>query len=179
MDEVEAMKSIATALDKLEPGERTRVLDWAVAKYHGGKNVSNFIADGSAKAEKNASGSPSKPKPSKKPKIILSMDKTLNLAPPGKESAIQFAVKKGPSNANHKCVTAVYYLKHALDLPKVSAQGVLTFFKTVGWPTPADLKNKLQQAGTAGWLDTANSEDIKLTSSGENLVEHKLAGKTK
>jgi hypothetical protein len=37
----------------------------------------------------------------------------------------------------------------------------------------------LHQAGTSGWLDTSDSEDIKITSSGENLVEHDLPGKAK
>ncbi len=32
----------------------------------------------------------------------------------------------------------------------------------------------MHQAGSAGWLDTADSEEIKLTSMGENLIEHEL-----
>jgi hypothetical protein len=56
----------------------------------------------------------------------------------------------------------------------VTVSAVYTFFKTLNWPLPADLKNALQQAGSAGWLDTADAENIKLTSTGENLVEHSL-----
>lgn len=107
------------------------------------------------------------------------MDKTLNLSPQGKQSAAQFAAAKAPSNVKEKCVVAVYYLRDVVELPNVTAQAVFTFFKSVQWPTPADLKNTLQQAGTDGWLDTANSEDIKLTSLGENLVEHDLPRKPK
>jgi hypothetical protein len=105
------------------------------------------------------------------------MDKSLNLSPGGKPSAAQFAAEKKPSNVKQKCVVAVYYLRETLGLDKVTASAVHTFFKTLNWPLPADLKNALQQAGSAGWLDTADAADIKLTSMGENLVEHKLPPK--
>lgn len=118
-------------------------------------------------------------KAAKKPKTILSMDKNLNLNPAGKPSAAQFAAGKSPTNVKEKCVVAAYYLRDVLAVEKVTAQGVLTFFKHLSWPVPADLKNTLQQAGSAGWLDTSDSEDIKITSSGENLVEHDLPTKAK
>jgi len=78
-----------------------------------------------------------------------------------------------------KCVVAVYYLRDKIGMEKVTVQAVFTYFKHLQWPIPTDLKNTLQQAGSEGWLDTANSEDIKLTAMGENLVEHALPAKAK
>ena len=69
-------------------------------------------------------------------------------------------------------------LRDELELANVTLSGVYTFFNSLSWPVPADLKNVLQQAGTEGWLDTADSEDIKITSLGENLVEYELPKKT-
>lgn len=92
---------------------------------------------------------------------------------------MDFAKGKSPTNVLQKCVVAVYYLRDMCKLEKVSANAVFTFFKHLSWPLPNDLKNTLQQAGTAGYLDTANSDDIKLTSMGENLVEHSLPPKAK
>lgn len=120
-----------------------------------------------------------KGKASKKSKTIISMDKSLNLSPPGKPSAVDFATSKAPTNVMQKCVVAVYYLRETIEIPNVTAPAVLTFFKHLSWPVPADLKNTLQQAGTMGWLDTGDSDHIKLTSLGENLVEHDLPAKAK
>ena len=190
MNEIEAMSAIAEKLEKLAEDERGRVLAWANAKYSGsvtplGKPVGGADAPALAgPAVKPPSGkSPSKgdakSKQGKKAKSIIAMDKTLNLTPQGKPSAVQFAEEKAPSSSYQKAVVAVYYLRDTMELPAITVQAVFTFFKTVGWPVPADLKNTLQKAGSEGWLDTAKADDIKLTSMGENLIEHSLPAKQK
>lgn len=186
MSEVKAIEAIDTALGALDAAERARVLDWAQKKF--GEPIIPTVAHHPIPppAQPAVQGAPAASAPKAKPKVatkksktILSMDKSLNLNPPGKTSATQFATDKSPSNVMQKCVVAAYYLREVLEVEKVNAPGVLTFFKNLSWPVPADLKNTLQQAGTAGWLDTSDSEDIKITSSGENLVEHELPGKAK
>jgi hypothetical protein len=181
MDEIEAMKIISDKLEKLSDEERSRVLAWAASKYGGfSPKLGQLqlhpvppVPDGAKKANKTAA----KSKSGKRAKTIISMDKSLNLTPSGKPSAMQFAAEKAPSNTYHKGVVAVYYLRDFVGLDKATVSAVYTFFKTVNWPVPADLKNTLQKAGSDGLLDTANAEDIKLTSMGENLVEHKLPQK--
>jgi hypothetical protein len=185
MSEVKAIETIDTALGALDPAERERVLEWAQKKFGGPfiPTVAHHPVSPSAQpvAHAPAASAPkAKPKAvTKKSKTILSMDKNLNLNPSGKASAAQFAADKSPTNVKEKCVVAAYYLRDVLEVEKVTAQGVLTFFKHLSWPVPSDLKNTLQQAGTAGWLDTSDSDDIKITSSGENLVEHDLPTKVK
>lgn len=188
MDEIDAIKPVAGALEKLNPDEQARVLGWAQAKFGGATNivaptgspVTPPITPPSANNPNTSVGRPpSKAKHLKKAKTIISMDKSLDLAPQGKISASQFATQKSPSNAKQKSVVAVHYLRDVIGLQKVSAQAVFTFFKYVRWPVPANLRNILHQAGTEGWLDTADSEDIKLTSLGENLVDHDLPTKAK
>ena len=180
MDEIEAMKVISEKLEKLNEEERTRVLAWAVAKFATGQvaspSASQTIQPATSAATQLKTGkkSTAKAKTGKKAKTIISMDKSLNLSPSGKKSAAAFANEKSPTNAMQKGVVAVYYLREFIALEKVSVSAVYTFFKTLGWPLPADLANKLQQAGSQGWLDTSDRENIKLTSMGENLVEHKL-----
>ncbi|MES2861077.1 MAG: hypothetical protein V4701_06360 [Pseudomonadota bacterium] len=188
MSEVDAIKAVSDAIEPLEKDAQMRVLAWATAKF--GTTPINFASTGAtspvinppaagpaASAATAAQATPkslSKGKPGKKAKTVISMDKGLNLTPQGKLSAVAFAGEKLPSNVKEKCVVAVYYLRDVIEVDKVTVQGVFTFFKTVQWPAPADMKNTLQQAGTEGWLDTADGEDIKLTSLGENLIEHKL-----
>lgn len=101
----------------------------------------------------------------------------MDLFPKGKVSAIDFAKEKSPSNALHKGVVAIFYIRDVLGYQKVGIPQVAAFFKGAGWQMPSDLANTLQQAGTAGWLDTADSSDIKITSTGENLVQFKLPAK--
>ncbi len=175
MSEVKAIESIDALLGGLSAEERVRVLSWAQLKFGGA---------GAAEADRQPAGAgagshAAKSKPSKKSKTVISMDKTLNLSPSGKTSAAQFAAEKSPSNVKEKCVVAAYYLRDFVEMQQVTAQAVFTFFKQLQWPTPADLKNTLQQAGTAGWLDTADSDDIKITSMGENLIEHDLPARAK
>lgn len=155
MDELDALKAISEKLEKLNDEERGRVLAWAIAKYGG---VTGTLpqtpppASGVLKSQTKAGASP---RSTKKAKSIISMDKSVNLTPSGKKSASQFATEKNPANAKQKCVVAAYYLRDVLGLSTVSVSAVYTFFKTLGWVVPADLKNMLQQAGTQGWLDTA------------------------
>ncbi|GLQ58059.1 hypothetical protein [Devosia nitrariae] len=186
MSEIEALQAIDTALSGLAPDERSRVLGWAQAKY--GAPVQNTPVGTANHAPAQPAAAPlaapktksaSNGKSSRKSKSIISMDKSLNLSPSGKQSAVQFGGEKSPSNVIQKSVVAVYYLRHVIELEKVTVEGVFTFFKTLSWPVPADLKNTLQQAGTHGFLDTSISQDIRLTSLGENLVEHELPAKVK
>lgn len=186
MDEIEAMKAIAGSLEKLSGEERVRVLGWANSKYSfSPASASPTKPSTSPDVEPAASKPTTKPvsapkaKGSKKAKSIISMDKSLNLSPGGKKSAATFAGEKAPQNVLQKAVVAAYYLRDVLEVEAVTAQGVFTFFKTLNWPVPSDMKNTLQQAGTKGWLDTKESEDIKITSMGENLVEHSLPPKPK
>jgi hypothetical protein len=186
MNEIKAIEAVDTALSNLDPDARLRVLGWAQLKY--GSQTAGKPPNEQAQPLRNSAQAPpltskagglAKAKAAKKTKTIISMDKSLNLSPQGKSSAVQFATQKAPASVTQKCVVAVYYLRETIELEKVSVQAVFTFFKHLGWPIPTDLKNTLQQAGSAGWLDTADGQDIKLTSLGENLVEHSLPAKAK
>jgi len=184
MSEVKAIEAIDNALSALDPDECARVLAWAQLKYGAAARI-NPATDQpaptppTAPAPANAPINRAKVKSSKKAKTIISMDKSLNLSPPDTVSAVQFATEKSPTTVLQKCVVAVYYLRDTIKMEKVTAQAVFTFFKHLSWPVPADLKNTLQQAGSVGWLDTSDSENIKLTSLGENLVEYDLPAKAK
>jgi hypothetical protein len=46
---------------------------------------------------------------------------------------------------------------------------------TAKWKRPAHFSTKLRVTATRqGWLDTGDSEDIKITVSGEDFVDHEL-----
>lgn len=186
MSEIDAMKALEDAFENLDSDARERVLIWATSKFAKAVKVSQAPEQPTIPQHSGKTAPPKSSTPSKKKaggssgsgkKTIITMDKGLNLTPSGKKSALDFVGEKKPSNVKEKCVVAAYYLRDIIEAPNVNVSGVYTFFKQVSWPVPADLKNTLQQAGTEGWLDTADSDNILITPHGENLIEHSLPKK--
>lgn len=178
MGEIDAMRSVDDSLSSLEKDAQRRVLSWAWSKFIGADSgeaapdIQDVKSSGKKVGKKKVTNKGAAPASGKK--TVISMDKSLNLNPSGKASAEDFVAAKKPSNVQEKCVVACFYLRDMISVAQVNVSGVYTFFKHVGWPLPKDLKNALQKAGSSGWLDTADSEHILITSTGENLVEHKL-----
>ena len=174
MEEIEAMKTIADSLKNLDEGARIRVLSWAGSKFGGAVVDSKVTTPPTSKVSKTSSNMKKASSKSSKTKSVISMDKTLDLSPSGKKSAIEFQSEKAPASVVEKCVVAAYYLREIIEVDAITVTGVFTFFKAVGWKVPSDIRNTLQQAGSKGWLDTKDGDDIKITSMGENLIEHDL-----
>lgn len=175
MSEIDAMRSLEIAMESLDDGAKKRVLDWASAKYLGRSAEVNYDMESS----KHSSQTPNvtkKTSGSKKSrtKSIPRLIKELNLVPKGKQSGKEFAEEKNPGNVRAKCVVCAYYLREVISVQEISVDHVYTFFKAAGWPIPSDLVNTLQQAGSAGWLDTSDQKNILITPMGENLIEHEL-----
>lgn len=106
------------------------------------------------------------------------LDKTLNLRPAGKKAFKDFAAEKNPENANERNLVAVYYLEKEAAVGKVNANQVYTAYKETGWRLPAYPRNSLQvTASTKGWINTSDMEDITVTPSGENSVDHDMPAK--
>lgn len=181
VSETDAIKAFDDALGGLDdPAARNRVLRWAWEKYSTKplpKPEDDEAQDSSNNATTKKKTTPRKPASSKgaKTKTSLSIVKDLNLKPKGKKSFDDFVDEKKPKSNQQKCTLSVYYLRHELELPKVSSAHVFTCFKHMKWRVPADLPNTLQYtASKDGWLDTKKMDDIKVTTIGENVVEHDL-----
>jgi len=119
-------------------------------------------AKGAKKAAKKAGKKPT-----------YSATKGIVFAPQGKTSWRDFAAEKSPKNNFEKALVAVHYLSETLERTVVTGD-VIAAFDFVGWKNPTDPVNNLQQAGSKGWLDTSNMNDIKTVWSGENYVKHDL-----
>lgn len=177
MSEVDVLKAVDNALTGLDDGSaRDRVLRWAWEKYSS-KPVPAAEDDRALEKKRVKKGAPKKKAGAKKAKgkTTPSIVKDLNLKPRGKKSFDAFASEKKPGSNQEKCTVAVYYLRSELGLSEVSASHVLTCFKHAKWRVPANVPNTLQStASVQGWLDTGNMEEIKVTTIGDNLVEHDL-----
>jgi hypothetical protein len=182
MNEGEAFKLIDEALSALDPDAQGRIIAWANQKFAGAPQPSALHTYASSAVTATAAKPAKKkkkttPSGTKKPKVMTKPDKDINLFPTDKQTSLDFAKEKSPANLKQKGVVAIYYIRDILGYEHVGMAQVAAFFKAVGWPMPADLPNTLQQAGTEGWLDTSDSDDLKITSVGENLVEHQLPTK--
>ncbi len=106
----------------------------------------------------------------------VSQDKSLDIAPKGKQPWVDFAALKKPGNLSEKYATGVYWLLEVAELPAATLNQVYTLFLTAKWAVPANPRNKLHMAGSDGYLDTADANNIKLTSGGTahilNVLPH-------
>jgi hypothetical protein len=185
MTEIDALKTIDDVLAGLDDvATRDRVLRWACQKYLVGTPPLALGTDQRIMPNLPAMVPLAKPKGKFKAKASSaaspSIVRDLNLKPKGRVSFDQFAVQKKPGSNQHKCVVAVYYLRHELGLSLIAVDHVYTCFKHMQWRVPSRLANTMAYVSSVhGWLDTRNMGDIKLTTIGENLVEHDLPRSSK
>jgi hypothetical protein len=176
LSEADVIKTLEEKLSALEDNSaRQRVLRWAVDRFATPASTSStpppVVVPQPAAVVKKPPKSGGKPAASP----ALAIIKDLNLKPTGKTSFKDFVAAKGPASNQERCLISVYYLKNEVGLTRVGANHVYTCFKVEGWRVPADLVNTLQYAASqSGWFDTKDREDIKLTTHGENHVEHDM-----
>jgi hypothetical protein len=180
MTEIEALKTIDEVLAGLGDNMmRDRVLRWACQKYSINAPPTAAGADQRGSSRISVRRPPTKLKGKSRAKTNSgsppSIVRDLNLKPKSADSFDKFATQKNPSSNQHKCVVAVYYLKHKLNLASITVDHVYTCFKHMAWRVPSSLANTMAYvASVHGWLDTRNMAEIRMTTIGENLVEHDL-----
>lgn len=102
--------------------------------------------------------------------------KDLDLRPAGKQSLEAFAEEKQPSSNEDKYAVVVYYFSEIAELTAVSTNHVGSAFRLMkAWREPGDVSASLRiTSSRKGTLDTSNLENIKITPTGRNFVEHEL-----
>ncbi|MDO9166741.1 MAG: hypothetical protein Q7U13_11605 [Rhodoferax sp.] len=69
----------------------------------------------------------------------------------------------------------IYYLQHRIEVSPITPDHVFTCYRDVGVKVPAALVQSLRDTSNRrGWLDTANTNDLKVTTPGMNHLEHDL-----
>lgn len=116
-----------------------------------------------------------KAKPKRKagaPSIV----RDLSMRPSGKKSFADFVKEKQPKTHQQKQAVIVAWLRDQGGVSTgITVDHVNTCYIEANWPRPATLSNALSvTAKVKGWLDTSNLSDIKLTTRGEDEVEHNL-----
>jgi hypothetical protein len=106
--------------------------------------------------------------------------KELDLRPPGKQSFADFVAEKNPKSNHDKHAVAVYYLATIAGLHPVSTDDVFTAWREMGWKLPPDFGASLRlTASKKRFLDTSESDNLRLVNPGLNHVEQDLPGEKK
>lgn len=103
--------------------------------------------------------------------------KELDLAPKGNRPGLKDFVKKYAKlrNAMEWNALFVYYLSRELTITPITIDHVYTCYKHIGARVPTVLTQSLwDTARRKGTVDTSSLDDIKLTTAGENWVDHDL-----
>lgn len=163
------MAEIDASLNKLESVEdRIRVLKYFYDKLGiVAPNAEQEQADPPAKRKPrrkaNSTGS-KKRSTTGQPKLLKEFDSS---------TFKDLVSERKPRTLEEKCTAAIYYTTRKKE-QECTVDHVYTCFKEVDWRLPADLPNAIQRAGSKGWVDSTNSEDLKIVFRGENLIEHEL-----
>lgn len=120
---------------------------------------------------------PKKPAKARKP-ASYTFVKDLNLRPDGKPSLRDFYNAKQPVDRQEQLAVLLYYLTKTLEKTGVGTNHLYTAWKEVAAPVPPDIAHTARlTANRKNWVDSSKSDDLKLTVTGENFVEHDLPRK--
>jgi hypothetical protein len=192
ISELSAMTTASEAIEPLPEAARRRVVRWLAEVFEveltaavaapsskdalPPPSITATRTPGRRKVRTKASPAASGHPPSNKPKTAPGHDKTLSLHPTGKTSFKDFVADKRPGNSflEHN-VVAAYWLAHVAEVGAVTADQIFSCYRDVTWKLPGDLRNSLQKtAYMKGWLDTKDTDDIKVTPQGINFVDLEL-----
>jgi hypothetical protein len=99
----------------------------------------------------------------------------IDFVPTGKRSLKDFFSQKAPSFDMDQVLVISYYLQRTLQSSQFGQGHVLSGFKHVGKPVPKDLNRTIRNMkDKKAWLNFTDVENIRLTTEGENRVEHEL-----
>lgn len=108
----------------------------------------------------------------------------LNFVPKDKAALKAFFAEKAPATDMEQVLVVGYYLKHTLDIATFGPGHIFAGFKHVNKPIPVDLRQTMRNmkpmVGSKqgkGWLNFTDVEAARLTTEGENVVEHELPRK--
>lgn len=111
----------------------------------------------------------------KRKRTTPTLVKDLDLRPKEQKSFKDFIDDKAPTNNYERQAVSIYYLEKILDLQSVTSDHVFTAFREAGWRIPSDFRNSLATtASHKGWIDSSDMENLTVTTSGINAVEHDL-----
>jgi hypothetical protein len=98
----------------------------------------------------------------------------IDFVPNGKQPLKEFFAGKAPTSDMDQILVICHFLQHILQANRIGPGHILSGFKHVGEPIPKDLKQTIRNMKNKAWLNFTSIDDIRLTTVGDNRVEHEL-----
>jgi len=200
--ELEAMFKCHEYLQDLDTDSRMRVFKYLLDRYGLVKNGSNFsntspishpenkienieILTNVDVEEENINKTVQKPKQiasnGKKNKSSLqsyNLITSLNLAPKDKKSLKDFFKEYNAKSNFEYNIVILTYLITEIHENNVGVNHLYTCYKHLGLKVPNIKQSLVDTKKRKGWIDSSNSEDLKITVSGENFMDHEIEKKS-
>jgi hypothetical protein len=168
---------LITAASRIAPNSRTALGAQAEQTASEDQVAAETVDEGSSAESNDTPAVPTRkrggPKSDRNAGIKLVPD--LDFVPDGKQTLKKFFAEKGPKSDMEQALVLVHYMQHTLALPAVGPSHILTAFKDVGKPVPVDLRGTIRNMkNQKAWLNFTDLEAIRVTTQGDNFVEHEL-----
>ncbi|SRR6266851_4658331 len=171
-EEAAILKQIDEQLKGLSPDVRSEAFQILVERHL------NAARSSSTARKLQAKDQLSKERP-KRVTESLSVVKDLNLRAQGDIPSLRdFFRAKAPKGFAEQNAVFAYYLVKSKEISPVGTNHIYTCYKEVGQRVPGAFQQSLKDtARRQGWLDTADLDDLRVSTIGENFVEHDLPRK--
>lgn len=103
---------------------------------------------------------------------------SLNLISNGNESLKDFYAKYLVKSNFDRNIIILYYLKNVVGEENVGINHIYTCYKSLSQRVPNIYQSLLDTKNRKGWIDTSDTEDLKVTVAGENYIEHEIIKKS-
>lgn len=117
----------------------------------------------------------SQPRHRRSSKETFNILSELDLHPSNHKSLVEFVKEKNPTDSQEFNTVFVYYLARELTTEAITPSHVYTCYKETNQRVPNALIQTLRNTEKRkGWIDPRDLKNIKITTRGENFVEHDL-----
>lgn len=159
--ELKAINTMVAALSPLKEEQRLRAIEYVLRRFNAVTLQAPPVA--SPSSSYTAPQSPSVPLTTGGPSIV---------------DIRTLREQKNPKSANEMATLVAYYLSELAPASdrkaEISASDIQRYFKIAGFKLPADARFTLQNARSAGYLDSGGNGQYKLNPVGYNLVVHRM-----
>ena len=108
-----------------------------------------------------------------------SLCKDLNLYKEGEHPSLKDFIRDYDTSSNlNRYLLFVHYLKVIKHVEKVGVNEIYTCFKNLNIKIPNIEQGLRDTASRKGWLNNSSSENVQITISGENAINHELLKNT-
>ena len=138
-------------------------------------SIKDDVADAEIKNEQTKAV-----KKKKKGNALPSVVKDLNLYPKDSVSLKDFYSGFDPKNNKEQNLIFVYYLSQTVKVIAISVDHIFTCYRDVNIAVPESLDQSLRNTSFhKGWINTADINNVTLTTPGLNYLEQTMAKRTK